>query len=85
MAIGVAGLAVGRIRDAACRVKTGLFLRMRLPMRSRELAGEELGQGTTEYAILVGVLVVIAIVAILAFRERVSQLWSAIADGINSL
>ena len=43
------------------------------------------GQGTTEYAILVGVLVVIAIVAILAFRERVSQLWSAIANGINSL
>lgn len=43
------------------------------------------GQGTTEYAILVGVLVVIAIVAILAFRERVTQLWSAIADGINSL
>lgn len=43
------------------------------------------GQDTTEYAILVGVLVVIAIVAILAFRERVSQLWSAIANGINSL
>jgi Flp pilus assembly pilin Flp len=48
------------------------------------LAGEE-GQGTTEYAILVGVLVVIAIVAILAFRDKVSELWSAIADGINSL
>ena len=48
------------------------------------LAGEE-GQGTTEYAILVGVLVVIAIVAILAFSDKVSELWSAIADGINSL
>ncbi|WP_130812971.1 Flp family type IVb pilin [Olsenella sp. Marseille-P4559] len=46
---------------------------------------DERGQGTTEYAILVGVLVVIAIVAILAFRERVSQLWEAIASGINSL
>ncbi|WP_273394557.1 hypothetical protein [Thermophilibacter mediterraneus] len=43
------------------------------------------GQGTTEYAILVGVLVVIAIVAILAFRDRVSELWDAIASGINSL
>ena len=43
------------------------------------------GQGTTNYAILVGVLVVIAIVAILAFRERVSAAVSAIADGINSL
>lgn len=46
---------------------------------------DERGQGTTEYAILVGVLVVIAIVAIVAFRERVSQLWEAIASGINSL
>ena len=45
----------------------------------------EKGQGTTEYAILVGVLVVFTIVAILAFRDRVSELWSAIADGINSL
>ena len=45
----------------------------------------ECGQGTTEYAILVGVLVVIAIGAIIAFRERVSQLWGAIASGINSL
>lgn len=43
------------------------------------------GQGTTEYAILVGVLVVIAIVAIIAFRDRVSELWGAISDGINGL
>lgn len=48
------------------------------------LAGEE-GQGTTEYAILVGVLVVIAITAIVLFRGKVSELWSAISDGINSL
>lgn len=46
---------------------------------------ETSGQGTTEYAILVGVLVVIAILAIVAFRDKVSELWNAIADGINSL
>ncbi|MBR3316728.1 MAG: class III signal peptide-containing protein [Atopobiaceae bacterium] len=46
---------------------------------------DERGQGTTEYAILVGVLVVIAIVAIIAFRGRVAELWQAISDGINSL
>lgn len=46
---------------------------------------DERGQGTTEYAILVGVLVVIAIIAIVAFRDRVTQLWQAISDGINSL
>lgn len=51
----------------------------------RALLADTSGQGTTEYAILVGVLVVIAIVAILAFRDRVSQLWDAIASGINSL
>lgn len=48
-------------------------------------AREESAQGTTEYAILVGVLVVIAIVAIVAFRDRVSELWNAISSGINSL
>ena len=85
MAIGVAGLAVGRIRDAACRVKTGLFLRTCLPVRPRKLAREELGQGTTEYAILVGVLVLMAIVAVVAFRGRLQELWTEITDGINSL
>ena len=51
----------------------------------KRLLGSCRGQGTTEYAILVGVLVVIAIVAIVAFRDKVSQLWDAIATGINSL
>lgn len=43
------------------------------------------GQGTTEYAILVGVLVVIAILAITVFRPKIEELWQAIADGINGL
>ncbi len=43
------------------------------------------GQGTTEYAILVGVLVVIAIVAITLFKPRLQELWNAIANGINGL
>lgn len=45
----------------------------------------ERGQGTTEYAILVGVLVVIAILAITVFRPKLEELWAAISDGINSL
>ncbi|MBM6815299.1 Flp family type IVb pilin [Thermophilibacter provencensis] len=53
--------------------------------RARALVRDEAGQGTTEYAILVGVLVVLAIVAIIAFRDRVAELWDAIASGINSL
>lgn len=45
----------------------------------------EKGQGTTEYAILVGVLVVIAIIAITLFRPKIQELWDAIANGINGL
>lgn len=52
---------------------------------ARAMGGDRSGQGTTEYAILVGVLVVIAIIAIVAFRDKVSELWNAIASGINSL
>ncbi len=51
----------------------------------RIVADEQSAQGTTEYAILVGVLVVIAILAIVAFRGKVAELWDAIASGINSL
>ena len=43
------------------------------------------GQGTTEYAILVGVLVVIAIIAITLFRPKLQELWDAIAAGIDGL
>lgn len=51
----------------------------------QRFVSDESGQGTTEYAILVGVLVVIAIVAIIAFRDKVTELWNAISSGINSL
>ena len=64
-------MAAERLRSGLERVWRGL--------------ADEGGQGTTEYAILVGVLVVIAIVEFIAFRDRVSSLWQAIADGINSL
>lgn len=53
--------------------------------RLRALMVEESGQGTTEYAILVGILVVIAIVAITAFRGKVQELWDAITNGFDGL
>lgn len=43
------------------------------------------GQGTTEYAILVGVLVVIAILAIISFKGKIQELWDAIKNGIDQL
>ena len=53
--------------------------------RVRQAQLSESGQGTTEYAILVGVLVVIAILAIMVFRPKLQELWNAIAEGINGL
>lgn len=53
--------------------------------RMRAVLQSDAGQGTTEYAILVGVLVVIAILAIMVFRPKLQELWNAIADGINGL
>lgn len=67
------------VRDRCSRMVTELVHDV------RALAHEARAQGTTEYAILVGVLVVIAILAIIAFRDRVSELWDAISSGINSL
>ena len=53
--------------------------------RAYGLARSTKGQGTTEYAILVGVLVVIAILAIVVFRPKVQELWDAIAEGMGKL
>ena len=69
LAKGACGKVAAAVRDA---VRRGLTV-------------EERAQGTTEYAILVGVLVVIAILAIIAFRDKVTELWDAISSGINSL
>ncbi len=52
---------------------------------ARSKAKSYAGQGTTEYAILVGVLVVIAILAITIFRPKIQELWDAISSGINGL
>lgn len=62
-----------------------LSLKKRLQSFLKLLSSETSGQGTTEYAILVGVLVLMAIVAVVAFRGRLQELWTAITDGINSL
>ena len=62
-------------RSAYCQLQT----------RARAVLRDRNGQGTTEYAILVGVLVVIAILAITVFRPKLQELWDAISEGINSL
>jgi Flp pilus assembly pilin Flp len=54
-------------------------------MRGDRCLRDARGQGTTEYAILVGVLVVIAIIAVIAFRGKLQELWTSISEGINGL
>ena len=66
---------VRRAREATCDIAGDV----------RAKVACERGQGTTEYAILVGVLVVIAIIAITIFRPKLQELWDAIAQGISGL
>lgn len=75
-----------RVRDAGCRLWGGAGgrARARIAHAQAKLSCSR-GQGTTEYAILVGVLVVIAIIAITLFRPKLEELWNAIATGINGL
>ena len=73
-----AGLA-RKCREGFVDVSRSSYARLRSTIACRR------GQGTTEYAILVGVLVVIAILAITMFRPKIQQLWDAIANGINGL
>jgi Flp pilus assembly pilin Flp len=63
---------------------TGLWL-CRVWISGRGKLQDCKGQGTTEYAILVGVLVVVAIIAVVAFRGKLQELWNAISENINSL
>lgn len=63
-------------------------IRMRLATAPSAVAGvlrDQRGQGTTEYAILVGVLVVIAILAITVIRGPIESLWNRIIEAVSSL
>lgn len=74
------------VRLALCAACAHVVARAGVCARAlRRPLGEEEGQGTTEYAILVGVLVVIAIAAIVLFRGKVQELWTAIQTSINGL
>jgi Flp pilus assembly pilin Flp len=83
-ASGAIELKRGIARIQARTASAAIVLAFRARGWLRSLRDEE-GQGTTEYAILVGILVVIAIAAIVAFRGKIQELWTAIADGINGL
>ena len=79
---GIRPAIAGKARRAKERM---LAAQVRLRREARAALSETSGQGTTEYAILVGVLVLMAIVAVVAFRGKLQELWTSITDGINSL
>ncbi len=60
-------------------------LRTQIGIMTKLSKMREDGQGTTEYAILVGVLAVIAMIAIAAFKDKITALWDAITSGVNGL
>ena len=64
------GAALRRVEEM--RERLGGCVRRRMAQAHMRLMNEK-GQGTTEYAILVGVLVVIAIVAITMFRPKIEE------------
>lgn len=74
---------MGNMVSAKLACAHARVLRMTGSLRRRLV--DTSGQATTEYAILVGVLVVIAILAITLFRPKIEELWSTIADSINAL
>ena len=78
------GSALGEVCTAVKRDFKGTANLGRALWRQRSTRSLS-GQGTTEYAILVGVLVVIAILAITVFRPKIQELWDAISSGINGL
>jgi Flp pilus assembly pilin Flp len=71
--------------EKICRLQVAARGMARKAVRGIATGADDSGQGTTEYAILVGVIVVIAIVAIALFRDKLQELWNSIAEGINSL
>lgn len=58
---------------------------IKLHTRCAELRDEESGQGTVEYAILVGMLVIIGITAILFVSGKIAPLWQEIQDAFAKI
>lgn len=72
------GKAFSKIKSAC----EGRLVKAEAAVLAAETEG---GQGTTEYALLVGILVVAAIIAITLFRTQVATLWSNVTNAMNSI
>lgn len=74
---------ISNVNRRILQIAQGVMIRLRCGFA--RFCRDTKGQGTTEYAILVGVLVVIACLAITVFKPKIQELWDAISSGINGL
>ena len=58
---------------------------MSLMASARKAVDNERGQGTSEYAIVVGVIVVAAVVAVLLFGDQLSTLWTTVTGKMQEV
>ena len=72
------GKAFSKIKSAC----EGRLVKAEAAVLAAETEG---GQGTTEYALLVGILVVAVIVAVTLYRDQVATLWSNVTNTMNSI
>lgn len=72
------GKAFSKIKAAA----EGRLVKAEAAVLAAETEG---GQGTTEYALLVGIFVVAVIVAVTLYRDQVATLWSNVTNTMNSI
>ena len=73
-------------RKAMCFVARAFWeVRGRVACLAGQAVREDEGQSTTEYAIILGVIVVIAIGAILAVKGTVQGLWDTIVAAFSGI
>ena len=72
------GKAFSKIKSAA----EGRLVKAEAAVLAAETEG---GQGTTEYALLIGLFIVAVIVAMSLFREQVATLWSNVTNTMNNI
>lgn len=72
------GKAFSKIKSAV----EGRLVKVEAAVLAAETEG---GQGTTEYALLIGLFIVAVIVAMTLFRTQVATLWSNVTNTMNNI
>jgi len=49
----------------------------------RDLLQDERGQGMTEYALIIGIVAIMLITALVAFRQQIADIFTRITSGLH--